>query len=476
MRSLRTLANFEQSNTARAIAGKLGQDLQVSVSVLQLMRLALGAPYRVIYYGNGSDGGTPPVDSNSYNAGDPVNVADLATIIKTASMTKTGAVLAYWNTKADGSGDFHGWPQDTSFTMPAADVELYAQWFVTTGLANNKKTNEEGVTDHYKFAYDSTLQSSGLEPGRTNTVIQNVETDYPIMANWFNGVTPSGPLPIPVFVTRLGLGGGSANNTGPIRLNPGTNDPNELRSSLVSEVTESFMSGQGKGWGFLPGVNNEESCGEALSLFLTQQFALGQRFPNPYSGFTAATAKVWLNSSLPVANIASTRFFSDSPTPKGFDYGSRADYVNSVVPWPGNGPGTGCSILFIYYLLHQLGFTLETIIAAVPGLTDGRLNATAPLQGVYRNLTNDKSDPFPNFKQLLDTTFPPDKVSAIPGSNPDDPFPLPTTRSLSLNRYLTAHPLLGGESLKDRIGSKNIGNLRAVLNSDRPASLLVPSG
>jgi hypothetical protein len=415
--------------------------------------------FQVAYHGNGSDGGTPPVDSNTYNAGDPVNVADVAKILQTASMTRTGAVFAYWNTRLDGSGDFYGWPTAMSFPMPAADVDLYAQWFVTTGLV------KDGVTDHYKFAYDSTFKSSGLEPGRTNMVVQNAENDYGIMANWFKGVAPSGPSPIPVFVTRLE---GGANNTGDIRLNLGNNGSNELRSTLVSEVTESFMAGQKKGWGYLPGTNNEESCGEALSLFLTQQFAIGQGFPNPYSGFTANTANVWLNSS---DNIASTRFFSEWPTPKGFDYGSRADYVNSVLPWFGNGPGTGCSILFIYYLLHQLGFTLEAIIANAPGFTDGKLDAAAPLQGVYRNLTNDKSDPFPDFKQLLDTTFPPDKVSAIPGSNPDDPFPLPTSRSLSLNRYLSAHPLLAGESIKDRIRSKNIGNLRAVLNSDRPASL-----
>jgi hypothetical protein len=419
--------------------------------------------FQVTYHGNGSDGGTPPVDSNSYNAGDPVNVADVATILQTASMTRTGAVFAYWNTRFDGSGDFYGWPTAMSFPMPAANVDLYAQWFVTTGLV------KDGVTDHYKFAYDSTFQSSGLEPGRTNTVIQNAENDYGIMANWFKAVAPSGPSPLPIYVTRLV--GGANNNGDSIRLKPATNSPNELRSLLVSEVTESFMGGQNKGWGFMPGVGNEESCGEALSLFLTQQFAVGQGFANPYSGFTADTADVWLNSSLPESNIASTRFFDKTATSKGFDYGSRADYVNSVVPWPGNGPGTGCSILFIYYLLHQLGFTLEAIIAAAPGFTDGKLDATAPLQGVYRNLTNDKSDPLPDFKQLLDTTFPPDKVSAIPGSNPDDPFPLPTSRSLSLNRYLSAHPLLGGESIKDRIRSKNIGNLRAVLNSDRPASL-----
>ena len=69
--------------------------------------------------------------------------------------------------------------------------------------------------------------------------------------DWFKGVTPSGPSPIPVYVTRLT---GGANNTGDIRLRPNTNDPNELRSYLIAEVTESFMQGQGKGWGFLPGT------------------------------------------------------------------------------------------------------------------------------------------------------------------------------------------------------------------------------
>jgi hypothetical protein len=126
--------------------------------------------FTVTYDGNGSDGGSVPVDPNSpYNAGDTVSV------LPAGSMTKAGAVFAYWNTKPDGSGDFHGWPQDTSFKMPAANVVLYAQWFVTTSLTNG------GATPHYKFAYDSTLQSSGLEPGRTNTLIQKAR---PITASW----------------------------------------------------------------------------------------------------------------------------------------------------------------------------------------------------------------------------------------------------------------------------------------------------
>jgi hypothetical protein len=365
--------------------------------------------FTVTYDGNGSDGGSVPIDSNAYNAGDKVSVQPAG------SMTKTGATFAYWNTQADGTGTFHGWPQDTTFPMPAANVTLYAQWFVNTGLPNG------GVTTHYKFSYDSSLRASGLEPGRTQTLMNSAETDYDIVTTWFAGVNPSGPSPIPAYVTRLT---GGANNTGDIRLKPNTNDPNELRCYLISEVTESFMHGQNKGWGFLPGLTNEESCGEGLSLFLTQQFAVLQGFASPYTTFTANTADGWLNSSLPSSNPASTRYVTN-PDGSITDFGSRLDYVNSLLPYPGNGPGTGCSILFIYYLYHQLGFTIPQIIANAPGYdSNNQLKATAPLRGVYQNLTGDNSDPFPYFKQLLDAAYPPDQVSSIPGSDPDDPWPL----------------------------------------------------
>lgn len=364
--------------------------------------------FTVTYDGNGSDGGSVPIDTKTYNTGDAV------TVQSAGSMTKTGATFAYWNTKPDGTGAFHGWPADTSFTMASANVTLYAQWFVSTGLSNG------GATAHYVFSYDSSLTAGGLEPGRTQTLLNNAEGDYAIMAGWFTGVTPAGPAPIKVYVTRLT---GGANNTGDIRLKPNTNSPNELRAYLVSEVTESFMDGQNKGWGFLPGVNNEMSCGEGLSLFLTQQFALKQGFPNAYSGFTANTSNGWLNTSLPSSNPQSTRYVKNSDG-SVTDFGARFDYVNSTLPYPGNGPGTGCSMLFIYYLFHQLGFSIEQIIANAPGYSNGKLNATAPLRGVYQNLTGDSSDPFPFFKQLLDTAYPPDQVSTIPGTNPDDPWPL----------------------------------------------------
>src|SRR4051812_35468031 len=97
--------------------------------------------FHVTYVGNGSDGGSVPVDPAAYNAGDTVNIQS------TGSLSKSGATFAYWNTAANGSGTYHGWPQDTSFVMPANDVTLYAQWFVSTGLPGG------GATAHYTFSY-----------------------------------------------------------------------------------------------------------------------------------------------------------------------------------------------------------------------------------------------------------------------------------------------------------------------------------
>jgi len=124
-------------------------------------------------------------------------------------MTKTGADFAYWNTNPDGSGTFYGWPLVAPLVMPGANLTLYAQWLATTGLNNG------GATDHYAFFYDSSLQAGGA-------LIKAAEADFGIMSGWFAGITPSGPLPIPVYVTRLN---GGANNTGAIRLG----NPNSTR-------------------------------------------------------------------------------------------------------------------------------------------------------------------------------------------------------------------------------------------------------
>jgi hypothetical protein len=91
------------------------------------------------------------------------------------------------------------------------------------------------------------------------------------------------------------------------------------------------------------------------------------------------------------------------------------------------------------------------------------------LEGVYYNLTQD-SGIFAGFAAILGRRFPPGVPSNLIGSA--NPFPLPSAAELSLVRYLTKNPLGENESLRQRILSKDVGNLRAVLNSDRPASLV----
>jgi hypothetical protein len=387
---------------------------------------------KVIYNGNGSDGGVVPADSNNYAPGATVNVAvndntsaphqqkdshGNSENIVTGDLTRTGDVFLYWNTVADGSGTIYTGGSTFPFPNQTTNLTLYAQWGVTTGLTGG------GVTTHYAFYYDQSLGGpGGIEPARTNAVIAVCETtDFAWLQTQFAGVdiTKAMTLPIPTHVTALGGGAGWGP---PLTLKPGaTGTANALRALMIAEVSEMFMLAQHKGWGFSAGVNDEESCGEGLSLFLTVQFQLD--ILGGGGLFNTGSCNAWLNSSLPASNPASTEF--DGTT----HYGARKDYVNSTLPFPGNGPGTGCSLLFIYYLFHQLGFAIPNIIASAPGLdSSGNPITGACLRGVYQNLTGDTSDPFPYFAALLAAAYPPNQVASIagslPGPNTDDPWPI----------------------------------------------------
>ena len=374
---------------------------------------------QITYNGNGATGGSVPSDSTPYASGDLVTVAG-----NTGGLSIAGEVFLYWNTAADGSGTIQTAGSTFTFTGP---VTLYAQWGVTTGLTGG------GTTAHYQFYYDPVLAGAGgPEPARTNEVIAACETiDYAWLQAQFAGVAITQTLPMPTYVTALNNKSGywSAGWGPPLVLNPNQGAGSAfIRCLMIAEVCEMLMLSQQKGWGYSNGIGNEQSCGEALSLFLVTQFQIA----NGLTGIGVinnGAPDVWLNTSLPTTNPNSTEFYSQPPTPAGYDYGQRFDYVNSSVGWAGNGPATGCSLLFIYYLYHQLGFSIPDIIAAAPGLdSSGNTVGGSCLRGVYAKLTNDSSDPFPYFASLLATAYPPNQVSSIAGSSPgpntDDPWPI----------------------------------------------------
>jgi hypothetical protein len=427
--------------------------------------------FTVTYNGNGSSGGSVPIDGTSYASGQEVTVLG-----NTGNLTVAEGTFAYWNTAADGSGTQYGPGAKFAIT---ADVTLYAQFFITTGLTGG------GVTAHFSFSYDRILQKTaahptGPEPARTNAVIAVCEQDYNQLSGWFGGISLTLPIPL---VTHVLPGGGGAGWGPPLSLSPGSGDVTLMRYLIVSEVTEMFMYAQNKGW-FAPDGSNEQSCGEGLSRFLAQQFLVLNGLGIIEPGY--AISPSWLNSSIPAGQPGSTQiggklstltaaidatattlplksaptspfvttfevqvenetmFVSSvdtsantftvtrgyagttaaphaSGTEVDFNYGSRSDWVNTTIEYDhGIDAATGCAMLFIYYLHIQLGFSINAIIGAAPGAN----HAASCLRGVYQNLTNDPGDPFPFFAQLLNTAFPSGQPAVLPTPNPDNPWPI----------------------------------------------------
>lgn len=248
-----------------------------------------------------------------------------------------------------------------------------------------------GSTAHYSINWDDSLSPADGRD-RARQLLAVCEQDYNMMAGWFPGL--SLPFPRPVTVNILPGGYASAGWGPPISLRPGNGSGlNVVRYLLVAEVVEMFMLAQNKGW-FASDGSNEGAAGEGLSRFLSTEFLVQSRLGSTMPGFD--TARFWLNST-------------------------RIDYVNNIDQHD-HAPDekSGCATLFIYYLSYQLGYDIQRIIAA----------AAPTLGGVYRNLTGSTGDPFPAFKAMLDHAFPRTNAqgnpipSAIPGPNPDNPYPL----------------------------------------------------
>jgi hypothetical protein len=256
--------------------------------------------------------------------------------------------------------------------------------FTTAGLRNG------GDTTYYHFQYDDSLQPSaknpdGPEPDRVNAVIDQCDNDFALMSRWFGNTALDVDFKIAVNVTP-NSGGAAWRRRGralTVTVNPGTDDATSIRYLLVGEMVEQFMRAQGLGW---YGDGTEGSEGEGLSRFLAAQMFAINGLGNP--PFGSDNSNLWL----------------DSP---------RDDYVNTILHKDSSrSAASGCSLLFIYFLFAQLGFSIEQIVAA----------GADPLRGVYRNLTGDPADPFPFFRHLVDTVLP--GTATITTGNQDNPFPI----------------------------------------------------
>ncbi|XID92385.1 S-layer homology domain-containing protein [Paenibacillaceae bacterium WGS1546] len=127
------LGSYEKDISTKTVTGLFsGQTYHFSVIVKdkagrknvygkKMVRTPDNPTYTVIYEGNGSTGGEPPLDPFEYWEGELVEV--LGNI---GGLTRTGYSFAGWSTRRDGLGTVYV-PGD-AFPMPAADVTLHARW------------------------------------------------------------------------------------------------------------------------------------------------------------------------------------------------------------------------------------------------------------------------------------------------------------------------------------------------------------
>jgi hypothetical protein len=259
-------------------------------------------------------------------------------------------------------------------------------------------------------------------------LVATAERDFATMTFWFDGSAPSGPIDTKI---NVGSGGASNDNVNNINLRlSATTDFNLARFTLVAEVMEIFMAMDPFGW--KPG----DSSGEGLS-----QFGAFTIYPDQLGDLNGPP--IWLDTSI-------------SPTA---EKPSRPDFVNKTEGFDGNFISFGCALLFLYFLRSQLGFSMKAIVSAHAGT----------LEGVYANLTKDHGA-FPIFTNLLERAFPSGTPCGLVGSA--DPFPLPSDERLSVKQFMAdseLDPRLVGQVVR---ANRNLGNLRALLNSNRPASLI----
>jgi hypothetical protein len=254
-----------------------------------------------------------------------------------------------------------------------------------------------GNTAHSAVSYEA-----GLAPGagldRAAELMAHLDDDYALMQSWFAGVQYHFVSPINVHLTGDDGGASWFCPSEAVRfwfpinvdLMPGPMPTTGLlRYLVVSEVTEMFMASQAREWyGSVGFFNNadEGSMGESLSRFLAAEFlSVTGVSPMIFTGFHVAG--LWIDAA------------------------SRDNFVDVSMDDIEPHAITGCGVLFLAFLHHQLGFTIPQIIGA----------AAPTMAGVYHNLTG-MTDAWTAFLGLVNLHYPQD--GSMYASPLDNVFPV----------------------------------------------------
>ncbi len=249
------------------------------------------------------------------------------------------------------------------------------------------------TTTNYIVQWDD-ADPNGQSKAMASAIAAICESEHTTLAGWFNITTGFGSSDR-VTVTVQSISAGGANNYGyssgggsVINVNFlsgfSNSQANEIaKMAFVAELVEIFMDFNNKKSG-----NNTWMAGHSDGEGLSQICSI-MRFPaGHYDAYNS-----WVNSWLSTA---------------------RPNWISSNKSTDGNPVSFGCSLLFLYYLRDQLGFTIQQIIQ----------NGGATLVDLYKNLTGDSADPFSYFLGVVDSVLP--GTNTLPETDTeaaDDPFP-----------------------------------------------------
>jgi hypothetical protein len=229
---------------------------------------------------------------------------------------------------------------------------------------------EVGRTSHFVFSYEALLGARGRELARG--ALRLCERDYRRVQFWFGRIEPP-RLP---FECRVVNGNDGASHSGchgtTIFLDAFDDsmvDPRVIAWGNVAEIVEVFCAAQGQGWDC--GYSN----GEGLSRVLATA-----RYPRQLDGYE--TAADWLDST-------------------------RRNFVDHNATTDLSRVSTGCAVLFLNYLHHQLGYSWRDIV------TSGR----PTLGATHQALTGTRSSGWQKFERLVSRHYPRGARSSVRGDN-----------------------------------------------------------
>ncbi len=274
-----------------------------------------------------------------------------------------------------------------------------------------------GNTDNFSVMYEDTLSNQSVVKANANALLGVVKNEFTVTTGWFNtpankfGTGNRQQVNLNLAATASSFPGANNNGYGnPINLDAqnisgDAATAGRVENVFMAEWSEVLMSIAGN-W------NAGDSSGEGLS-----QFCSIQRFPTGHYNYYPSFVDQWLNGTGQAWSSNNKKWIT-SPNSGRSDWVTKTFTGKTVSGDQIHGDGDiisfGCALAFLFYLNVQLGFSINQIIS--------KYNSN--LESIYKAVTGDSGDPFPNFLDLISSVYPSSSNANIPGPVSDNPFPI----------------------------------------------------